>query len=219
MTDSDTLVERAENGDAESQYKLGLNYIYGTDVPKDASKAAKWFKKASDQGFLPARRELGILLAAGDGVEPDMETAVQYLSQAADELDPRALYHLGLMFEVGIGVEKDLQKAVRMLAYAAEMGYPGADTDAERIDKILYEERKKKLRARPLLNLQISDVDVEAACCKQMLDKLLDEEIVFIDSYKGPALLGEDKDGMDAVLDCCPFCGKKIEIIPRDTKF
>ncbi len=219
MTDSDTLVERAENGDAESQYKLGLNYIYGTDVPKDASKAAEWFKKASDQGFLPARRELGILLAAGDGVEPDMETAVQYLSQAADELDPSALYHLGLMFEVGIGVEKDLQKAVRMLAYAAEMGYPGADTDAERIDKILYEERKKKLRARPLLNLQISDVDVEAACCKQMLDKLLDEEIVFIDSYKGPALLGEDKDGMDAVLDCCPFCGKKIEIIPRDTKF
>ena len=219
MTDSDTLVEKAENGDAESQYKLGLNYIYGTDVPKDASKAAEWFKKASDQGFLPARRELGILLAAGDGVEPDMETAVQYLSQAADELDPSALYHLGLMFEVGIGVEKDLQKAVRMLAYAAEMGYPGADTDAERIDKILYEERKKKLRARPLLNLQISDVDVEAACCKQMLDKLLDEEIVFIDSYKGPALLGEDKDGMDAVLDCCPFCGKKIEIIPRDTKF
>ena len=219
MTDSDTLVERAENGDAESQYKLGLNYIYGTDVPKDASKAAEWFKKASDQGFLPARRELGILLAAGDGVEPDMETAVQYLSQAADELDPSALYHLGLMFEVGIGVEKDLQKAVRMLAYAAEMGYPGADTDAERIDKILYEERKKKLRARPLLNLQISDVDVEAACCKQMLDKLLDEEIVFIESYKGPALLGEDKDGMDAVLDCCPFCGKKIEIIPRDTKF
>ena len=219
MTDSDTLVERAENGDAESQYKLGLNYIYGTDVPKDASKAAEWFKKASDQGFLPARRELGILLAAGDGVEPDMETAVQYLSQAADELDPSALYHLGLMFEVGIGVEKDLQKAVRMLAYAAEMGYPGADTDAERIDKILYEERKKKLRARPLLDLQISDVDVEAACCKQMLDKLLDEEIVFIDSYKGPALLGEDKDGMDAVLDCCPFCGKKIEIIPRDTKF
>ena len=68
-------------------------------------------------------------------------------------------------------------------------------------------------------HLQISDVDVEAACCKQMLDKLLDEEIVFIDSYKGPALLGEDKDGMDAVLDKCPFCGAEIQIIPRDTKF
>jgi len=217
--DSDSLVTLAQNGDAESQYKLGLNYIYGTDVPKDAAKAAEYFKMAADQGFLPARRELGLLLASGEGVEPDMEKALEYLSEAADNLDPSALYHLGLMYEVGIGVEKDLQKAVRMLAYAAEMGYPGADTDAERVDKILYDERAKKLRARPLLNLQISDVDVEAACCKPMLDKLLAEEIVFIDSYKGPALLGEDKDGMDAVLDCCPFCGKPVQIIPRDTKF
>ena len=123
------------------------------------------------------------------------------------------------MYETGLGVEKDLQKAVRMLAYAAEMGFPGADADAERVDGILYEERRKKLRARPLLHLQISDSDVEAACCKQMLDKLLDEEIVFIDSYKGPALLGADKDGMDAVLERCPYCGAEIQIIPRDTRF
>ena len=217
--ESENLVAMAQNGDAESQYKLGLNYIYGTDVPKDPAAAAKWFKLSSDQGYRPARRELGILLASGEGVEQDLVTAVQYLSDAADQLDPSALYHLGIMYEHGIGIPRDLQKAVRMLAYAAEMGYPGADTDAERVDKILYEERKTKLRARPLLHLQISDVDVEAACCKQMLDKLLDEEIVFIDSYKGPALLGEDKDGMDAVLECCPFCGAKIQIIPRDTKF
>lgn len=216
---TDNLAEKAQNGDMESQYKLGLNYIYGNDVPKDAAKAAEYFKMAADQGYIPARRELGILLAAGEGVEKDMDTAIQYLSEAADQLDPSALYHLGIMYEHGIGVEKDLQKCVRMLAYAAEMGFPGADTDAERVDKILYEERKKKLRARPLLHLQISDVDVEAACCKQMLDKLLDEEIVFIDSYKGPALLGEDKDGMDSVLDECPFCGAKVQIIPRDTKF
>ena len=217
--ESENLITMAQNGDAESQYKLGLNYIYGTDVPKDPAKAAEWFSKANDQDYLPARRELGILLASGEGVEQDFDKAVQYLSDAADQLDPSALYHLGIMYEHGIGLEKDLQKAVRMLAYAAEMGYPGADADAERVDKILYEERKKKLRARPLLHLQISDVDVEAACCKQMLDKLLDEEIVFIDSYKGPALLGEDKDGMDAVLECCPFCGAPIQIIPRDTKF
>ncbi len=215
----DKLSEQAKNGDAEAQYKLGLNYIYGTGVPKDASKAAEYFKLAADAGYLPARRELGILLASGEGVEKDLVTAIQYLSEATDQLDPSALYHLGLMYELGIGVEKDLQKSVRMLAYAAEMGFPGAGADAERVDKILYEERKKKLRARPLLHLQISDVDVEAACCKKMLDKLLDEEIVFIDSYKGPALLGEDKDGMDAVLDECPFCGAKIQIIPRETKF
>ncbi len=217
--ESDNIAENTAISEAESQYKLGLNYIYGTDVIKDTSKAAECFQKAADLGFLPAKRELGILLASGDGVETDMEKAVGYLSEAADQLDPSALYHLGLMYELGIGVPKDLQKCVRMLAYAAEMGYPGADVDAERIDKLLYEERAKKLRARPILHLQISDVDVEAACCKPMLDKLLAEEIVFIDSYKGPALLGEDKDGMDTVLECCPFCGAPIQLIDRDTKF
>ena len=216
---SDNLLQNAEAGDAQAQYQIGINYLYGTDVPKDTTKAAEWFAKASEQGFLPAKREYAILLASGDGVEPDMEKAVEYLSLAADKLDPSALYHLGLMYEIGTGVPKDLQKAVRMLAYAAEMGYPGADIDAERIDKILTEERNRNLRARPILKLQISDVDVEAACCKRMLDSLLEQEIVFIDSYKGPALLGEDKDGMDTVLECCPFCGARIELVSHDKKY
>ncbi len=216
---SENLQEAANGGDAEAQYQLGLIFLYGNNVPKDAAKAAEWFSKASEQGYLPARREMGIMLASGEGVEPDMEKAVEYLSQAADSLDPSALYHLGLMYEVGTGVEKDLQKCVRMLAYAAEMGYPGADIDAERVDAILTEERNRKLRARPILKLQISDVDVEAACCKRMLDDLLEQNIVFIDTMKGPALLGEDRDGMDAVLESCPYCGAKIQIIPHDKQF
>lgn len=216
---SEELLAQAESGDAQAQYQIGLNYIYGTNVPKDAAKAAEWFVRSSDQGYLPARRELGILLASGEGVEPDMPRAVEYLSEAADSLDPSAMYHLGLMYELGTGVDKDLQKCVRLLAYAAEMGYPGADLDAERVDGILTEERNRKLRARPILKLQISDVDVEAACCKRMLDDLLEQNIVFIDSMKGPALLGEDEDGMDAVLDCCPYCGARIQLIPHDKQF
>jgi hypothetical protein len=205
--------------DAESLYQTGLAYLYGTDVPKDFDKAAECFKKSCKLGYMPARRELGIMYASGQGVEVDMEKAVKYLGQAADSLDPSALYHLGLMYEVGSGVPKDMQKAVRMLAYAAEMGFPGADADAERVDAILTEQRNKNLRARPLLKLQISDVDVEAACCKPMLDALLAQDIVFIDSFKGPALLGEDPDGMDAVLDRCPYCGAPVQIVPRDKKY
>lgn len=216
---SNSLLEQAEAGDAQSQYQVGLAYLYGTDVPKDYAKAAEWFSRSNDQDFLPARRELGILLASGEGVEPDLQKAVLYLGQAADQLDPSALYHLGLMYEVGTGVPKDLQKAVRFLAYAAEMGYPGADMDAERIDAILTAERNRNLRARPIQKLMISDVDVEAACCKRMLDELLEQNIVFIDSYKGPALLGEDKDGMDTVLDSCPFCGAPVMQVPHDKKW
>ena len=216
---NDNLRERAEAGDVEAQYRLGVNYVYGTNVPKDMKKAAELFEKAVAQDFMPAKRELGILLASGDGIEPDLERGVKLLGEAADQLDPSALYHLGLMYEVGSGVPKNLQTAVRMLAYAAQMQYPGAEYDADRIDKILTEERNKNLRARPLLKLMISDVDVEAACCKKMLDALLEQDIVFTDTMNGPALLGEDSQGMDAVLDHCPFCGAPIQLVPHDKKW
>lgn len=219
MATSEALLKAAESGDAEAQFQLGLIYLYGNQEPKDARKAFEWFSRAAAQNVVPAKRELGVLLASGEGCEPDLARAVQLLSDAADDLDPGALYHLGLMYENGIGVPKDMQRAVRLLAYAASMGYPGAEVDAERVDNILTAERNRNLRARPILKLQLSDVDVEAACCKRMLDELLAQNIVFTETADGPALLGEDKDGMDAVFTSCPFCGQRIQYIPHDTKF
>ena len=219
MASSEALRKAAEEGDAEAQYQLGLIYLYGNEEPKDARKAFEWMSRAAAQNVVPAKRELGVMLASGEGTEPDIPRAVQMLSDAADNLDPGALYHLGLMYEKGIGVPMDLQKAVRMLAYAASMGYPGAEFDADRIDRILTEERNRNLRARPILKLQVSDVDVEAACCKRMLDELLAQNIIFTETMQGPALLGEDKYGMDAVLHSCPFCGAKLEFIPHDHKW
>ncbi len=219
MTSTEALTQAAEGGDADAQYQLGLIHIYGGDVPKDPVKAFGWFSKAAEQGHTPAKRELGILLSSGEGCEPDPARGASLLQEASDDLDPGAMYHLALMLEKGIGTEKDLQKCMRLLAYAASMGYPGADVDAERVDNMLTEERNRKLRARPILKLQLSDADVEAACCKPMLDDLLAQRIIFTETMKGPALLGEDKDGMDTVFFKCPYCGKDIQIIPRDTKF
>lgn len=219
MVNTEALIEAANGGDVDSQYQLGLIYLYGNQIPKDASKAFEWFSRASGSGHVPAKRELGILLASGEGCEPDPERAAVLLGEASDDLDPGAMYHLALMLEKGIGIPADLQRSMRLMAYAASMGYPGADVDAERIYNALKEERDRKLRARPILKLQLSDVDVEAACCKRMLDELLAENIVFTDSMKGPALLGEDSDGMDTVFFKCPFCGKPIQIIPHDTVF
>ena len=220
MTAGDSLETMAAGGDPDSQFQLGVQYLYGTgDTPKDASKAAEWFRKAMESGHVPAIREYGILVASGEGVEADPEEGARILGRAADDLDPSAMYHLGLMYEKGIGVPLDLQKAVRMLAYAASMGFPGAEVDADRIDRILTEERTRNLRARPLLKLMVSDVDVEAACCKRMLDELLEQNIVFTETMQGPALLGEDKDGMDAVLYSCPFCGAKLQFIAHDHKW
>ncbi len=216
MTTGVSLEQAANDGDMDAQFQLGVKYLYGTDVAKDTAKAAELFSKAMAQGHVPAMREYGILLASGDGVEPDPEKGAQILGKAADELDPSAMYHLGLMFENGIGVAQDRQKAVRLLAYAAMMGYPGADIDAQRLDDILTEERNAKLKARPVIKLQLSDVDVEAACCPRMLEDLLGQYMVFTESEEGPALLGDDAKGIETVFHSCPYCGAKIQIVPRD---
>lgn len=214
-----SLEQAARDGDADSQFQLGVQYLYGTDVPKDPSKAAEWFRLAADQGYVPAIRELGILIASGEGVDPDPEEGARLIGRAADELDPSAMYHLGLMFENGIGLPVDRQKAVRLLAYAAMMGFPGAEVDAQRLDDMLTEERNRKLKSRPVIKLMLSDVDVEAACCGPMLEDLLAQRTVFTESESGPALLGEDKFGMDTVFQECPYCGARIQIVPRDKEY
>jgi len=57
MTPSDlqTVIAKAQGGDAEAQYWVGLVYGEGRLVPKDAEEAARWFLKSAEQGYAPAQ--------------------------------------------------------------------------------------------------------------------------------------------------------------------
>src|SRR5262245_46876195 len=59
------LRRTAEDGDVIAQYKLGEKYYSGQDLPKDFTQAAKWFRKAAEQGYAPAQCNLSILLISG----------------------------------------------------------------------------------------------------------------------------------------------------------
>src|ERR1043166_8278971 len=48
------LRRRAESGDPESQYQLGVRYQTGVLVPRDPAEAAKWYRRAADQGHIVA---------------------------------------------------------------------------------------------------------------------------------------------------------------------
>ena len=52
------VARRAEAGDAEAQYKLGMSYLRGDGVEKDLVEAARWFQRAAEGGYEPARRYL-----------------------------------------------------------------------------------------------------------------------------------------------------------------
>ena len=69
---ADAIVElrsKAEQGDAQAQYNLGVLYANGMGVDKDFTKAVELYKKAAEQGYISAQFNLGLCYAFGDGVE------------------------------------------------------------------------------------------------------------------------------------------------------
>lgn len=204
-----------EANDPDNLYRDGIAFLNGDGREKDVKKAIALFEKAG-AGHAPSKRELGIIYLNGNGVEKDLKKAYSLLSEAALSLDPHATYTLGVMYERGIGTEPDMREALRLFAFAANMGYPGAEEDAERVDEQIKENRRRRLKARPVLNLEISDVDVEAACCKEMLDAAMDSDIEVVETYKGPELVGLDENGYEVIFESCPFCGKPVKRVSKD---
>ena len=44
----------AEQGDVDAQFNLGWCYYMGEGVPQDKAEAAKWYRKAAEQGDVAA---------------------------------------------------------------------------------------------------------------------------------------------------------------------
>ena len=51
----------AEQGDANSQYHLGVLYHNGLGVPQDYKQAMNWYRKAAQQGLAAAQYNLGVI--------------------------------------------------------------------------------------------------------------------------------------------------------------
>lgn len=78
----------AEQGNAGAQLRLGWIYANGGDgVPKDAVEAARWYRKAAEQGFAPAQSELGSLYFDGIGCPRDLVEAYKWTNLAAAQGD------------------------------------------------------------------------------------------------------------------------------------
>jgi hypothetical protein len=117
-------IYKANNGDASAQYKLGGMYHFGEGVPKDYTKAVKWYGKAAEQGHIRAQFWLGRMYNFGDGVPKDYTKAVKWYTKAAEQGDVHAQLELGLMYyfgsEVFEGVPQDYKEAVKWYTKAAE---------------------------------------------------------------------------------------------------
>ena len=102
--------------------QVGICYMNGKGVEQDKKEAAKWYRKAAEQGNADVQVMLGVCYANGDGVVQDKQEAVKWFRMAAEQGEARAQCNLGVCYERGDGVAQDEKEAVKWYRKAAEQG-------------------------------------------------------------------------------------------------
>ena len=80
---NEAMEAKADKGDAQSQFELGLNLYHGDGIVSDKKKAAERFTQAAEQGHLGASALLGRMYLNGDTVTKDLVQGYRLLERAA----------------------------------------------------------------------------------------------------------------------------------------
>jgi len=127
--------ERAEGGESQAQYDLGLAYLAGGQgVKLDNALAAHWFGLAAGQDLLAAQYNLAQLTLRGWGVTKDLHQAAELFLKASDKGSVRGSFAAGYMLAEAIGVTEDVERGVTLLNKAAAAG----NADAQSILAVWY---------------------------------------------------------------------------------
>ncbi len=69
------LVRKADAGHTPSQYRLGVVFKKGEDLPQDFYLAVKWFRKAAEKGNPDAQYELAMMQLSGQAPHVSIKEA------------------------------------------------------------------------------------------------------------------------------------------------
>jgi len=118
------ILQEAEQGSAEAQYRACFMYLYGKcGVVPETDKAIHWCQKATEQGHPSAQGILSALYFEGLGVKKDYKKAVEWSQKAAEQGDTLGQCILAGCYSNGYGIKKDDAKAVEWWVKAANQGY------------------------------------------------------------------------------------------------
>jgi uncharacterized protein len=135
--DLDTARAKADGGDPEAQFGLGLKYSSGPAGAEDYPQAALWYRKAADQSHALAQFNLAVMYSKGQGMPQDNAQALHWFGKAARQGDAAAQFHLGITHHRasfrGIPNEASESKieAYKWFQLAAAQGYKGSATAGE----------------------------------------------------------------------------------------
>jgi TPR repeat protein len=93
---SGAIGQGAEYGHARAQRYVGHLYATGDEslrLRQDYTEAAKWYRRAAEQGLAPAQYDLGRMYADGQGVPQDYVLAHMWLNLAGAAGEAEAIRH------------------------------------------------------------------------------------------------------------------------------
>lgn len=117
----------AEGGDKYGQYNLAVFYTDDSlGVPQDYAQAARWYRRAAQQGHVEAQFKLAVMYIYGYGVPVDRHKTIYWFFRSALEGHIDAQYNLGFMYRNGLDLKANDAEAARWFRRAAEQGSPNA---------------------------------------------------------------------------------------------
>lgn len=84
VDDLPALLRRAEAGDADAQYQVGIAYQFSLGTPRNDAAARSWFARAAAQNHTRALASLGYMLTVGAGGPVDAAGAENALRRAGE---------------------------------------------------------------------------------------------------------------------------------------
>ncbi|MCB1130488.1 MAG: SEL1-like repeat protein [Verrucomicrobiae bacterium] len=116
----------------DSQILLGYRYYKGHGVPQDYGEAARWYRKAADQGHSTAQLALGDMYFEGHGFDRNLAEAAKWWRRSALQGDYGGQYKLGVAHAYGVGVPVDKIEAYKWLNLSATSGDEKSNENARR---------------------------------------------------------------------------------------
>ncbi len=124
ITHHESTKARAEAGDTEAQYYLGLQYDIGSGVTPNISEAIKWYRLAAEKGHATAQLSLAMKYKNGEGVPRSEQEAIKWYTLSAEQGTPGALIGLrNLQAKLGLATQQQEAQTLSLETQCASFGF------------------------------------------------------------------------------------------------
>ncbi len=122
-TELNELFSKAQSGNAEAQFWVGISYAEGAK-PKNLEEGARWLLKSAEQGYAPAQLAYGLMSRPANP-----SVGERWMLRAAEQGDTEAQFWLGVAYEQNWFGTTDVRETVKWYQKAAEGGNPDAQVE------------------------------------------------------------------------------------------